>query len=312
MTVRETTGKKALRLFRMHGDLNPAQLAALLNAPTVLFMVLVLAYPLASSLWYAFHEVGAVQLRTGEMDFVGLRNFAYVLGHELFWQSLWQSFQFVGITLILQLVMGLGIALLINDKTRSSAALQALVLLPWAVPPMVNGILWGFLFNAKYGYVNVVLYKLGFIDEFVIWVQNPRLALYAVTFAFTWRTIPFAVIMLLAALQSIPEDLYEVAAVDGANAWHRFQHITLPLIQPAILVVLILRTMWTFMAFDEIFAITQGGPGYSTWVASWYTYATAFRYLKFGIGAASAYLLGAVIAILALIYVKFLYVEIEY
>jgi multiple sugar transport system permease protein len=246
------------------------------------------------------------------MDFVGLDNFIFVLKQDLFWQSLGQSFQFVGITLVLQITLGLGIALLVNDKTRSSSFMQVLVLLPWAVPPIVNGILWEFLFNARFGYINVVLTKLGLIDEFVIWVQNPQLALYAVTAAFTWRTIPFAVILLLAALQSIPEDLYEVAAVDGANAWHRFRHITLPLIQPAIMVVLILRTMWSFMAFDEILAITQGGPGYETWVASWYTYATAFRYLKFGVGAASAYILGLVIAVLALIYIKFLYVEIEY
>ena len=299
-------------LLGTHGDLSSTQLAVLLNVPTVFFMVTVLAYPTASSLWYAFHQVGALQLRTGKMDFVGLDNFIYVLRDGLFWQSLGQSFQFVGVTLICQIVLGLVIALLLNDKSRSSSILQALVLLPWAVPPIVNGVLWSFLFNAKFGYVNVLLHKLGIIDEFVIWVQSPQLALDVVTLAFIWRTLPFTVIILLAALQGIPEELYEAAAVDGASPWQRFHRVTLPLLRPAIMVVLVLRTMWSFMAFDEIFAVTQGGPGYSTWVAAWYTYATTFRYLKFGIGAASAYLLGLVTAILALIYVKFLYTEIEY
>jgi len=150
------------------------------------------------------------------------------------------------------------------------------------------------------------------ITEPINWAGNPDTALFAITVPYVWRTLPFAILLVHAALQGINKELHEAAAVDGANAWRRFWHITLPLLTPIIVVILVLRTSFAFAVFEEILAITQGGPGDATWVAAWYSYRKSFAPpFDIGLGSASAYLLAMLVGILALVYVRMIYRRVE-
>lgn len=291
-----------------------SRLAALMTAPAIIFLLAFIIYPLLYALFLSFHRVSVAQLRGGSMPFVGLGNFVSVLTDPVFRVSLVHTFVFVALSVALEILLGIGIALIVNEeRIRISVITRALLLLPWAVPPIVNGLLWSFIYNSKYGYLNVLLKNLGVIDDFVQWTGNADLAIYMVIIAYVWRTAPFAALLFHAALQGIPGELYEAAEVDGASAWHRFWRITLPLLAPTITVVLILRTTFAFMVFDEIFAITNGGPGNATWTAAWYIYRTTFQPpFEIGIGAAAAYFLALIIGVIAFLYVKLLYRNTEY
>jgi len=284
-----------------------------LVSPAVLLVGVVIAYALAYSFYLSFHDVGLRALRGGGAPFVGLQNYRTVLRDSLFWGSFWHTLIFAAASVLLELLLGLAIALAMNQPgVRLSRVTQALILLPWAVPPVVNGVMWSFLFNSKYGYVNAVLMRLGLISDYVQWISNPTLAMVVVIIAYAWRTTPFAVLLCHAALRSIPPEIFDAAEVDGAGVWQRLWFIKLPLLTPTFVVLLVLRTVFAFMVFDEILAITDGGPGDSTWVATWYVYSFAFRYLKLGVGSAGAYLLSLVLGLLAFVYVRLLYRRVEY
>jgi ABC-type sugar transport system permease subunit len=200
-----------------------------------------------------------------------------------------------------------------DERVWISRVTRVLILIPWAVPPVVNGLLWSFITNAQYGYLNRALYKLGLITDYVNWLGEPRLAMAVVIAAYVWRTTPFNILLYHAALQGIPAEVYEAAAVDGASPWQSLWRLTLPLLRPIVAVTLILRTTFSFTVFDEILAITQGGPGNDTWVAAWYTYRTAFQPpFNIGLGAASAWVLAVMIGLAALAYVRLVYRRLEY
>lgn len=293
--------------------MSPGRLAFLLCLPAFVFLLAIIAYPILYALYLSFHEVGLAALNTGDMPFVGLANFRALLLDGVFWAALRNTVVFTAVSVVGEVLFGLAIALVINEKgIKLSAVSRALILLPWAVPPIVNGLMWGFIYSPSYGYLNVILYRLGFIKEFMQFLGNADIALYMVSLPYIWRTTPFAALLFHAALQGIPEELYEAAKVDGANAWERLWGITLPLLKPTFTVLLVLRTGFAFMVFDEIFAMTQGGPGNATWVAAWYTYSQSFRYVEIGMGAASAYVLAIMIAAVAVVYIRLLYARVEY
>ena len=281
-------------------------LALLLNLPASLVLLLVLAWPVLYAGWLSLHEVSLRQLRTGEMPFTGLANYARLFRDDVFWLALQHTLVFVGISVALEVTLGLAVALVIEDERVALARVtRVLLLVPWGVPPVVNGLLWSFIFNAQYGYLNRTLLALGVLREPVNWLGDPTLAMGAVIVAYVWRTTPFNILLYHAGLRGIPRDYYEAASVDGASGWRSFWHITLPLLRPVIAVSLILRTAFGFMVFDEIFAITQGGPGNATWVAAWYTYRTAFQPpFNVGLGAASAWVLAVILALTGLAYVR--------
>lgn len=285
-------------------ELSAGRLALLMNLPSLIVVLGTVAYPLAYSLNMAFRNVGIRGFITGHMPWVGLRNFAEVLGDSVFITSFLQTLIFVALSVALEVAIGLAIAMAINMRgVRLAGLTKALLLLPWAVPPVANGVMWSYIFNSKYGVLNAVLYKLGIIDSYVQWVSDPGLALGAIVVAYVWRTMPFGALLFHAALQTIPQSLYESAAIDGAKAWQQWWYITMPLLRPTLLVVLILRTVFAFMVFDEILAITYGGPGDSTWTAAWYIYSSAFRYYKFGPASAAAFIITLVIAVIAVLYI---------
>ena len=281
--------------------------------PALLLIGIVIAYALAYALYLSFHDVGIRALRGGPAIFVGLQNYRVVLRDPLFWASFGHTVVFTAVSVALELVLGLAIALAMNQAhVPLAGTTQALILLPWALPPVVNGIMWSFLFNSKYGYVNAALLHLGLIAEPLQWVSDPNRAMGVVILAYVWRTTPFAVLLFHAALRSIPPSVFEAAEVDGAAACRRFWSITLPLLLPTAVVLLVLRTVFSFMVFDEILAITDGGPGDSTWVATWYIYSFAFRYMKLGVGSAGAYLLSVALGLLTVLYVRTLHRPVEY
>jgi len=299
-------------LHEWRGDVGINQLAFLLNIPTIVIMLLLIAYPLGYAFYLSVHQVTMSTLRSGNPPFVGLQNYLTVLSDPLFLTTLGRTLLMGAISVFLMLAIGLFVALGMNMKnTRLSWVTRALVLIPWAVPPVANGLMWSFIFNSRYGHLNAALYSLGLIDDFIRFLSSPTLAFAAVVIAYVWRVMPFSALLYHAALAGIPKEIYEAAEVDGASAWQKFWHITLPLLRPVTAVLLILRTAFALMIFDEVFALTSGGPGDSTWTAAWYSYWTTFRLIRFDTGSASAFILAVVIGIFAWVYVKFIYRRME-
>ena len=253
------------------------------------------------------------QLRRGVFPFNGWDNYQQLFSDHLFWLSLKNTFIFTAVTVTSEIVLAIAIALLINQTSVwTSRALRLLILLPYAIPPIANGLIWTFLYSFQFGFLNRILFTLGIIDHPINWSGNPDTALYAVAVPYIWRTLPFAILLVHAALQGIPRELYEAAAVDGASAWHRFWRITLPMLRPIIVIILILRTSFAFAVFEEVLAITQGGPGDATWVAAWYSYKLSFAPpFNIGAGAASAYVLALIVGLSAILYVRFVYRRID-
>lgn len=298
---------------RFGRELPPRALGVVMNLPTLLTLTLVLAYPIYYAGYLSLHKVSLVQLRTGVFPFVGFDNYAKVLDDPLFLLSLGNTLIFTAFTVVVEVVAAVAIAILINQQDIwTSRITRFLILLPYAVPPIANGLIWSFIYNGKLGFLNRLLYSVGAIDGPIDWTANADTALYTVAVPYIWRTLPFAILLIHAALQGINKELFEAASVDGAGAWHRFRHITLPLIMPVIVVLLVLRTSFAVAVFDEILAITQGGPGDATWVASWYSYKKGFAPpFDIGAGAASAFLLALLVATMALIYIKLLYRRVD-
>jgi len=280
-----------------------------MNVPTLLFLILVLAYPVAYAGYLSVHRVGVAQLRRGEFPFNGWDNYERVLEDPLFWIGIKNTLIFTAITVGSEIVLAVAIAILINQTSVwTSRITRLLILLPYAIPPICNGLIWSFMYNFQFGFLNRLLFTTGLIDQPINWTGNPHTALYAVTVPYLWRTLPFAIILVHAALQGIPRELYEQAAIDGANAWHRFRQITWPMLQQMIAIILILRTAFAFAVFEEILAITQGGPGDATWVSAWYSYKITFAPPNnFGMGAASAFILALMIGAIAMVYMRFVY-----
>jgi multiple sugar transport system permease protein len=283
--------------------------ALFMNLPTIAFLCLVLVYPIVFAGYLSVHKVGLAQLRRGEFPFNGWENYSRVLEDPLFWIGIKNTLVFSAITVSSEIVIAVAIALLINQAgVWTSRVTRLLILLPYAVPPICNGLIWSFLYSFQFGFLNRILFTLGLIDAPIDWTGNPDTALYALTVPYMWRTLPFAIILVHAALQGIPRELYEAAAIDGANAWHRFRRITLPMLRQIIAIILILRTAFAFAVFEEILAITQGGPGDATWVAAWYSYKITFAPpSNFGMGAASAFILALMIGLIALVYLRLIY-----
>lgn len=290
-------------------ELPAGRLAFVMNVPSIVFLFGVLAYPIYYAGYLSLHQVGIGQLRRGIFPFHGLQNYVDLVEDPLFWLSLKNTVVFTAIVVTVEVALAVAIGLLLmQTRVWISRLTRLLMLLPYAIPPIANGLIWSFIYNFKFGFLNRVLLTAGVISEPVNWAGDPDTALVAVAVAYIWRTLPFAILLVYAALQGINRELYEAAAVDGAGPWRRFRHITLPMLQPIIVVILILRTSFAFAVFEEILAITQGGPGDATWVAAWYGYRVSFAPpFNIGLGAASAYVLALIVGLLAIAYVRFFY-----
>ena len=283
----------------------------LLIAPAALIMLVVTVYPLVRSFWISLLTWDLTRPAIGH-PFAGLKNYQFVLQDPTFWQSAKSTLLFVVGAVTLEIVLGLALALLLNRDFIGKNIVRMLALLPWAIPAVVNGIMWKWILNPSFGALNGLLKSLGIIDQYVIWLGDPTLAMVMCILADVWKETPFIMLLFLAALQTIPKDLYEAARVDGASAIQNLFNITIPLISPTLFVAISLRTIWALKSFDLIYTLTAGGPSGSTTVIGYYTYLKTFVSLNLGRGAAVAYLMTLVVLALVLIYQRALYREDQY
>jgi multiple sugar transport system permease protein len=255
-----------------------------LLAPALLILAFVYAYPIGRSFWLSlFTQNLGTELQP---VFTGLSNYGRMIQDGRFWQTIGNTMVFTISSLILELILGMCIALVLNQAFRGRGGVRTIAIIPWALPTALIATTWAWIFNDQFGVVNDLLLRLGIIDTGINWLGSPAQAMLAVVIADVWKTTSFVAILLLAGLQSISNDLYEAHAMDGATPWQSFRQITLPMLMPQILIATLFRFAQAFGIFDLIQVMTGGGPGGATETVSIYIYATVMRYLDFGYGAA--------------------------
>ena len=255
-----------------------------LTIPALLILLLVYAYPIISAFVMSlFTENLSTNL---EPVFTGGSNFSRMAQDGRFWQSLWNTAIFTIFSLVSELVLGMIIALALDQAFRGRGWVRTIAILPWALPTALIALAWRWIFNGEFGVWNDILLRLQIIGDPVNWLGDPNWAMVGVIAADVWKTTSFVAILLLAGLQAIPQDLYEAHAIDGASPWQSFRQITLPLVAPQMLIAMLFRFAQAFGIFDLIQVMTGGGPGGATEMVSLYIYATVMRYLDFGYGAA--------------------------
>ncbi len=273
-------------------------------APATLVILLVVVIPLLRAAWMSVFDIELTS--PGVEPFVGLKNYLTQLGSAAFWDSVYRALFFTLVTTALELTLGLGLAMLMDQPSRLRWLLRTLVILPWAVPTIVNAMMWRNIDQGDFGALNALLTQLGIIHSYIPWLSQESTAMWMVIIADVWKMTPFCAILLLAALQGIDRELFEAAKVDGAGSFDLFRRIMLPLMMPIILIVLVLRTMEAFKVFDIIWIMTNGGPASSTQTVAIYAYRTAWQGYDFGQGAALGYLIAIAVMILAAVYLRLL------
>ncbi len=279
--------------------------AFLLNAPALLAIVLLVGYPIVYSLWLSLHRYNLKRPRV--FAFVGVENYLAILRSSEFWEALQITLAFTALGVALVVGLGILIALLLDQPFPGRGLVRTIALVPWAIPPVVNGLMWQWIYDAKVGALNGLLVSLRLIPGYRGWLSDPIGALLALVTAHVWNALPLAVILLLGALQRIPGELYDAGRVDGSGTWQLFRHVTLPWLAQPLLVVLVLQTMLAIRVFDIIYVLTAGGPGTATTTLVWQTYLTTFDSLDFGLGNAYAYTVSLITLGLALVYFHLLY-----
>jgi len=257
-------------------------------------------YPLIYSIKVGF------QTGSGETAQWSLANFSRLLSDGFFLSALAHTLVYAIVALTFEFLLGLGLAVLLDRSLRGRAIFRAVLLIPMMIPPVVVGVVWRLMLNSDFGAINGTLKSLGVNTESLTWTASPKLAFASVVAVDIWQWTPFMFLVLLAGLQAIPQEPYEAAMIDGASVWQTFRHVTLPLLRPAMLVALLLRTMDLLRVFDQIFILTEGGPGFATETISLYIYRTAFRFFDFGYAAAMSFVLLALTNVISTIYIRLL------
>jgi multiple sugar transport system permease protein len=238
------------------------RLAAAMLAPSLIVIAAVAAYPIGYAFWLSLTEYS---LRVpGKWRFVGFDNYSEAFSSPEFWDALTTTFIFTGISVAIELVLGIGMALCMHEAFKGRGILRTVVLVPWAVLTVVTAMTWRTIFEPGLGFAPVLLDKLNLPGADVVWLGQEPYALAVMIFADVWKTAPFMALLILAGLQVIPDELYDAAKVDGASTWQRFRRITLPLLKPAILIALIFRTLDALRIFDLPFVLTKGAQGTTT------------------------------------------------
>jgi ABC-type sugar transport system permease subunit len=283
---------------------NQGRLAFWLLLPAGVAVFGVIVYPILRTLFISFFQVDSA-LATNT-PFVGFSNYLHVLGSGAFWASMSRTLYFTLVSTALELFFGMIVAGLLNAKLRARWLFRAVVIIPWALPTIVNAAMWKGIFNAQYGALNALLSQLGIIQQYQAWLGDPTVALNMVIIADVWKNTSLVAFFLLAGLTAIPGELYESAKMDRAS-WPRiFRSIVLPMLVPSISIVLVLRTVEAFKVFDIIYAMTRGGPVNGTQTVAYFAYTTAFSNQNFGVGSALSYIIVIVILALTAIYLRLL------
>lgn len=270
---------------------------ALWFAPAAVLLLLPFGYPVIRTLILG---VLHLNLETGLLPrFAAFENFIRLAADSRFVNSLRVTAVIAAVSVALECLIGLLLALAAERMNRGRPAARAVLLIPWALPTAMIAMLWMWLFNDQYGIINAVLMRAGLMDSPFPWLAMPGPATFAIIAADVWKTFPFVMIVLLAGLQSIPREMYEAIEIDGGNAWHRFRYVTFPFLRPFLFLALVFRLIQAFAIFDLVYVMTGGGPGGATETVSVYSYTTFMRYLDFGYGAAQVVILVIILSVLA-------------
>jgi multiple sugar transport system permease protein len=290
---------------RRRGFFNQTLFAYVLNVPALIIIAMLIAYPVAYSFWLSLQKYNLK--RPDLRRFIWFDNYRQLLTDSTFLNSIKVSCIFSFFSVVLVVVFSVALALLLNESFFGRGVMRSLVLLPWAIPGVVNGLMWKWVFNARVGVLNGFLYDVGLIHQYHTWLIDPNIALAFAIFANVWNVLPFSVIILLAGLSTIPGELYDAAKVDRAGVVQRFRNVTLPWLLHPLLIVLILQTMNAFRTFDTIYILTGGGPGEATNVIALQTVRTVLDFTDFGKGNAYAYVITLITLVIAIFYVSTLY-----
>lgn len=286
--------------YRVPGIGADRTLPYLLLAPGIAVLVALSIYPL-------FHAVTlSLQVGSGGASRWSAGNFVRLFSDQFFLSALGHTLVFSLSALTIEFFLGLALAVLLNHQLRGRGWFRAGLLVPMMLPTVVVGVVWRLMLNQNFGAVNGTLKGLGLNTSALTWTSSPRLAMLSIVAVDVWQWTPFMFLILLAGLQAIPQEPYEAAKIDGSSAWQTFRHVTLPLLKPAILVALLLRTMDLLRVFDQVFILTEGGPGFATETISLYIYRTAFRFSDFGYAAAMSFVLLIITNIISAFYIKVL------
>lgn len=284
---------------------NEARAGWLMVLPAVGVIALIAIVPLAGTVWESLH-LHDLRMPWRGRPFVGFDNYVEAATDARFWSAMAHTVFFTAVTVTLELVLGTAVAMGLNRAFRGRGVVRMIALLPWAIPTVVVGLVWRFMFEADAGVANAVLLGVGVIDEPFAWLVHGAGAWVPILLADVWKTTPFVALLLLAGLQNIDPELYEAARMDGASPWRQFVEVTLPLLRPALLVALIFRTLDAFRVFDLVYVLTGGGPGVATEPISLYAFVQLLQNLRFGYGSALSVIVFAVTFALALVYIRLL------
>ena len=266
-------------------------------APMMLVLFVVAVFPVVYSFWISLHDLKLT--RPNRVPFVWFDNYIKLFTDELFWESVARTASFTVSSVLAVMVIATMMAMLLNEEFKGRRVLSAILLIPWAIPYVANGLMWKWIYDSGYGALNGLLMQLGFIDKYIVMLGDTDKTMGLITNAFVWKEVPLATILLLVTLKGIRADLYSAAKVDGANAWQRFIHITLPQLVPGFALVMIYESMMAIRHFDLFFILTEGGPADASHVVAWQVYVETFRKLAFGTGSALAYIMAVATFLLA-------------
>jgi trehalose/maltose transport system permease protein len=288
-----TVPQKASRLTR--GRIRSAWL---FMAPMLIVLALVAGWPLVRTMWFGFTDANLADLEAAA--FIGFVNYTYLLTDPDWWNAVWNTLVFTGVSLTLETILGMAIALTLNAHFRGRGLLRAAVLIPWAIPTVVSAQMWNWMYHDVFGVINEVLKMLGLITQPIAWTASPDTALIAVIMVDVWKTTPFMALLLLAGLQMLPQECYESARVDGVHPVKVFFKVTLPLLKPALMVAIIFRALDALRIFDLIYVMS--GNNKDTMSMSVYARQQLVDFQDVGYGSAAATLLFLIIALITVVY----------
>lgn len=274
----------------------------LLLSPAMVITILVIFYPIVRTFTYSFMQY--ILWKPGEIRFIGLGNYLKALQDPVFWISFQNTLIWIVGVISLQLLLGFGTALLLNQQFFWRGIARSLVLIPWVTPSVITALMWRWMYDGNRGIINDLLVRAGILSSYFPWLANDKTALYAIILALMWQGFPFFAIMILAGLQAIPDTLYEAAEVDGASMWQKFTRITLPMLVPVLFTSLMLRIIWVANSLDIIYIMTSGGPGYATHTLPVYSYIRAYKGMDFGYASTIAVVLTLLITLFVAMYVR--------
>ncbi len=277
-------------------------LGIILMLPGALLLMVFMAYPFFLGIWLSLTDsmIGSLG------KYIGIRNFSDLITDSVFLQTTRNTFVYALVTVPFKAILGLGMALVLNNRIRFSNPIRAAVMMPWIVPTALSSLGWFMIFDPVFSPISWLLKNLGLIHQNINFLGGPNLAIGSVCLANIWRGIPFFGIIILAGLQAVPQELHEAAAIDGASVWHRFRHVTIPAIKGVVLIAGLLSIIWTFADFQLIYVLTKGGPANTTHIFGTYAYQIGLSATEIGMGAAISLYMFPILSFFAILLLFYL------